>query len=407
MRDHTSKIFVYLSCLAISLFFFYVLFLMGMLNTISQQLIQTIGLPQHLYSLLSASYFLADAIFLIPVGIILDRYNTRKILLFALAVCVISHFYFAFSNSVFSIWIYRITSGIGNAFAFLGTVRYASYLFPNDKGFAISSMITIGIFGGIVAQSPLALLIHHIGWENAMSTSAFTGLLIFIFALFFLKDNESTRIKENLNLYLTSFKGALSRLQNWLCAFYAGFLNLMVSLFSTAWSNLYLIRHHNYTNVQASSITSMIFIGVLFGAPAFGYISDIFRNRKNVMIFGALGSFLTILPIVLNFHVSFLGLYILFMLLGVFSSAQVISYPTVAESNPSYLISAATGVIAITINIVAAFSNFLFDWISQLSQTENITINYQYAIIILPVASLVSLFAAFILKEPNKKKIGS
>ena len=137
-----------------------------------------------------------------------------------------------------------------------------------------------------------------------------------------------------------------------------------MELLAAAWGNFYLIQRYHIANTQASFITSMIFLGIILGSPIVGVISDLVRSRKLPMICGAFLSLVSILAIIYtpNHSVAFLAL--LFLILGVVTSAQVISYSVIFESNPQHLMSTAMGIAAVFINIIGAVSQSLYVGIS-------------------------------------------
>src|SRR5689334_404568 len=73
----TSKL-AWLVCFVGSLFFFYEFIQMNMFNAINTHLMHDFNLDAAELGSLSATYFLANVAFLLPAGIILDRFSTRK-----------------------------------------------------------------------------------------------------------------------------------------------------------------------------------------------------------------------------------------------------------------------------------------------------------------------------------------
>src|SRR5579871_5475412 len=124
-----QKLQPWLVCFTASLFFFYEFIQMNMLNAISTELMQTFSINATQFGKLSAYYFYANMIFLLPAGIILDRVSTKKIMLTALSICVIGTFAFALAPNIFVASTSRFFAGIGSAFCFLSGVRLATRWF--------------------------------------------------------------------------------------------------------------------------------------------------------------------------------------------------------------------------------------------------------------------------------------
>jgi len=108
----------WLVCLVAACFFSYELVQFHMLNAIGPMVMKSMALSPIDFSALCSTYLLADVIFLIPAGIILDRVPVRRVILVALALCIIGTFGFALSTTFMQASFFHFLSGIGNAFAF-------------------------------------------------------------------------------------------------------------------------------------------------------------------------------------------------------------------------------------------------------------------------------------------------
>ena len=93
----------------------------------------------------------------------------------------------------------------------------------------------------------------------------------------------------------------------------------------------------------------MVFLGTIVGSPLLGWLSDRIKQRRLPMIVFAVLSFMVVLILIYTPHLSFVQLAIIFFILGFFTSAQIISYPLVAESNPRSIIGTAEGLASVLI----------------------------------------------------------
>ena len=105
------------------------------------------------------------------------------------------------------------------------------------------------------------------------------------------------------------------------------------------------MQYHHLTHLEAASVSGMIFVGTIFGGPIVGALSDRIGLRRLPMILGALLSLVVILTIIYVPGLSLTQLTLLFLALGFFTSSQVITYPTIAESNPVVLTATSVSVI--------------------------------------------------------------
>src|SRR3990167_3630610 len=121
---HTTLAWVVV--LTTSLFFFYEFIQLNLFNSIDVPLMKDFGLDAPQLGQLASMYFYANVLFLFPAGNVLDRYSTKKILLFAVILCTGGTFLFAIAKSYHVAAIGRFLVGIGASFCFLSCIRIAS-----------------------------------------------------------------------------------------------------------------------------------------------------------------------------------------------------------------------------------------------------------------------------------------
>jgi sugar phosphate permease len=309
-KKNENKYLPWIVCLSSALFFFYEHIQMQMFNSISTDLMRDFSLNGKQLGYLSATYLLAGVIFLLPTGLLLDRFSTHKIVLSALALAVFSTFLFAMSHSVWIIGICHFLAGIGNAVSFLSCARLASrWFFAKQMGLVIGVIVTFALLGGMVAQTPLVLLNKAFGWRISMLWIAALGMVILFIVMRYVRDYpegyEQMHDKEQQQLQSVGLtKGivqAVGNCQNWLCGIYACFLNLPNMLLGALWGNVYLTQVEKLDGVQAGNIIIVMFFGMLVGSPVLGYISDRMCQRRIPMIVcGFLSLFVMVIIILFN-----------------------------------------------------------------------------------------------------------
>lgn len=402
--------------LAASLFFFYEFIQMNFFNSINEQLMKAFNLNAPQLGKLASMYFYANALCLFPAGILLDRYSTKKLLLFAVTLCTVGTFTFALANSYFYAAAGRFLVGMGASFCFLSCIRLASRWFPASKmAFVTGIVVTMAMTGGLVAQTPFALLSSTIGWRNATIVNASLGILVFVAILLIVQDRPpnsgdvAMADKHHLKTlgFFPSIKLVLLNKYNWLGGFYTSLMNLPVFLLGALWGIPYLVQVHHLDWVQASYATTLFFVGVIIGCPAFGWFSDRIGLRVMPMIVGAIVSLFVMFILMYAPHLSLYSLIFLFFLIGFVTSSQVLSYPVIAELNPIALTSTAVSVDSVTIMLSGVIFQPFFGWILEL-YWDHKTVNgasvysahdFLNAMWIMPIGFVLSIFIAWMIKE--------
>lgn len=392
-------------CLSAGLFFLYEFFQLNLFDVINQPLREAFQIDAAQLSWMSSTYLWADILFLLPAGIILDRFSTRTVILTAMFICIIGTAGFATTHSFQIASFFHFLSGIGNAFCFLACVVLVSRWFPaRRQALAIGCLVTMAFIGGMMAHTPLAYLNEHYGWRNALYIDSGVGVLIFFWIWIAVKDSplkQSAPVAIKKTNASFGFVNALANPQNWLAGLYTSCLNLPIMVLCALWGASYLQVVHQLPRMAASNIISLIFIGSILGCPLVGWLSDMLGRRKPLMIGGAIATLLTVLPLFSGMALSETALSVLFFALGVFTSTQVISYPLIAESNPSANTGASTGIASVIIMGGAGVAQVLFGLLMKHHAATSVyTIaDFQYAMWMFPIAALVAMVAVLFAKE--------
>lgn len=399
-----------------SLFFFYEFIQLNLFNAIDVDLMQAFQLNAPQLGQLSSMYFYANALFLFPAGIMLDRYSTKKLLLFAVVLCTVGTFIFGIAQTYWTAAFGRALVGWGAAFCFLSCIRLASRWFPPSKmAFVTGVVVTMAMLGGLVAQTPFEILSHHLGWRNAVLIDAALGIFVGIAIAVIVQDRppgtQEAVHAEKAHLksmgFWKSIGLVLCNKNNWLGGIYTSLLNLPVFLLGALFGIHYLVEVHHLTSVQGSYATTMFFVGVIFGAPAFGWFSDHLGRRVMPMIVGAVVSLVIMLALMFIPGLSLGMLIFLFFLIGFVTSSQVLSYPTIAELNPTALTSTAVSIASVSIMLSGAIFQPFFGWVMQLHWDHKVVdgvpiysaSDFLNAMMIMPVAFIIGIFIAWMIKE--------
>lgn len=421
--NSVPQIKAWLVCLSAALFFFYEFIQMNFFDALSPDLMKAFSANAGHLGYLSAFYFYANLIFLFPAGLILDRFSTRKIILIAMSICVSGTALFSLSQTFWQASIFRFLTGIGSAFCFLSCIRLASRWFPSHKMALISGLVvTMAMAGGALAHTPMTLLSEHFGWRHAVMFDAALGIVLIFIIACIVQDypnllslhhekQEASAISE-LGFW-HSMRLSYFNWQNWLCGFYTCLMNSPIAIFGALWGTLYIQQTQHFSATQASTISGMIFIGTIMGSPTAGFLSDYFKRRKRFMWIGALLALLDMLAILYYPNPSFVLSLGLFFLLGFVTSTQIISYPTVSESNSELITASSVSVVSFcAISGYAIFQplfGYLMDlkWNHQMINGEPIyqASDFSYAILLLPAIFVLAFLFSLCIRETYAKQI--
>lgn len=400
------------------LFFFYGFLQTNIMGSFSDFIIKEFHIDATKIAFATSSMFYANIIFLIPAGLIIDRISVRKVLLINMLIAILGTLIFAFASNITFVALGRFITGIMNSFALIASLKIASYLFPPKRiALANSLIITIGMLGGFFADLPVEAMINAFGWRQALIGMVFIAILIMIIFWFAVRIEKEEKpafemIKEKRQNIWKSLKSVMSFSQNWYAGIFITALNLPLAVLGALFGISFLKDAHSFSAIQAASITSMLFLGFIFGSPFFGWLSDYLCRRKLPMFLGAF--FCLILTLILLFSpkLDILSCQILHFLIGFACAAQVLGYPIIVQNNSEELVGTALSLASLLImgagyGLSLPFVGWLLDIEAKhvgagLSYTIG---DYQKALITIPLGILISIIILFFIKEAKHKKI--
>lgn len=402
-------------CFAASLFFFYEFIQGNMFASIADNIMRDFHIQADKMTWLSSIYYASNVIFLFVAGFILDRFSSKKIIIVAMLLCVLSTFTLAHAQSFYLALCCRFVTGIGSAFCFLGPIRIASRWFPPKRMALVTGVIvTIAMTGGMLAQYPLTQLVLLVGWRDALQMVAWLGVTMLVLMVFLVKDKPE-KTKDLLRTKVSIFaqaKKAWFNSQTIRAALYTSLMNMAVAVFGAMMGSLYLMQRLDVSKGDAAMVNSMLFLGAIIGGPFIGWCSDKLRRRIMPMKAGALASFVVLLGI-LYFPVSIYLMAVLFFLLGFFTASQVISYAFVAESSPPVMTATAVSLVSILTQggyiVYQNLFSVLLTWQGNAQMIDGVPVyslsDFQTAAIILPLGLCLALMAIMGLKETHCRHV--
>ncbi|MGW6455601.1 MFS transporter [Streptomyces sp. NPDC055078] len=126
----------------------------------------------------------------IPVGLMVDRLGTKKVLALGAVLFTIGQLGFALSPSYGTALAARALLGCGDAMTFISVLRLGSRWFPARRGPLIAQVAALfGMAGNLVSTIFVARLLHGMGWAATFAGSAVAGVVVLVPLLLFLKDH--------------------------------------------------------------------------------------------------------------------------------------------------------------------------------------------------------------------------
>ena len=130
----------------------------------------------------------------VPVGVLLDRYGSRAMLLVGLGLMTLGQLAFAFAHSFPAAVAARAVVGAGDAMVFVSVIRLVTVWFLVRQAPLVTQLTGLsGQLGAIAAAGPLSYLLHAFGWTRAFALTSSIGVVLLVAVLALVKDSPYRR----------------------------------------------------------------------------------------------------------------------------------------------------------------------------------------------------------------------
>jgi MFS family permease len=282
------------------------------------------------FSSLSSFALYSYALMQIPVGMLVDHYGTRRMILSSITLCVSGVVLFASSEQLIFAYLARMMMGTGSACAFLSVSKIINEWFPDArKGLMMGLTATFGTFGAFLGGRPLVMLIESQGWRTSLLILAAIGSVVLFLNFIALPHHPKTAKEVVPGEEMTSFKSILAVFkssQAWIFALVAVGIYLSISVVADLWGVSFVQEKFEIDRQNAASMISYIYYGTAVGCPLFAWFSRVIGSVKQAVIIGAFGMIALLACLVFVDHISVLQGKSLFFAIGIFTGAEILCF---------------------------------------------------------------------------------
>lgn len=359
---------------------------------------------------LSALYYFAYSPMQLPVGMLMDRYGPRRLLIFACFCCAFGSWLFTFNHSLLIAGLGRFLVGFGSSFGFVGVLSLTIHWLPRKYFSLVAGLITtLGMLGlkfGVLKITELSL---HLGWEEVLFSMVLIGAILTVVTFLIVRDGPEGHQPNKYPIpeFFRNVLEVLTSSQVWIIGFAGACLYTSLSVFGELWGKAYLEQAHHLTEIEAAKTIGWMFIGWAVGAPLAGFWSDHSGKRVLPLVVGAVGAMVSVSLILYYPGLSYLTLNVLLFIYGVFSATEIIVFIMAKENSGAKL----SGTVFAATNMIVTLGGVVFQpLVGKLLDTfgdSNVVgghhiytvVDYQIALSLLPLSLLMVLILAFFMKD--------
>ncbi len=406
-----------------ALFYCYEYVLRIMPSVMASDLMQTFDINAFALGNLAAFYYYAYTPMQLPVGVLMDRYGPRRLLVIAALACALGSYLFSHGN-IHVAHFGRFMVGFGSAFAFVGVLKLATIWLPPTRFAMIAGWITtLGMLGAMGGVRLMGNLVQNIGWVEVTNFAVIGGVIIaavFWFAIPHHKKysppaNNVVKPTLSFKKLLREVVQLLEKPQIWLVGLVGLALYIPLSVFAELWGIPFLQRTYDVPSIRADHLVSMIFLGWAIGSPITGWISDQLRNRRMPLIIGSAMAAVIVVLILYFPHITKAHLGLWFLAFGIASSVEVVVFAIAREISPPELAATAMAITNLLVMlggvVFQPVLGMLLDMFAGTHATGSLSVysgrNFQDAMAILPIGLILSVVILLFITETHAKVIGA
>ncbi|MGP3980808.1 MFS transporter [Streptomyces sp. KR80] len=291
----------------------------------------------------------------IPVGLMVDRLGTKKVLGLGAVLFTVGQLGFALSHSYPTALVSRALLGCGDAMAFISVLRLGSRWFPARRGPLIAQVAAlIGMAGNLISTIVLARLLHTLGWTPTFAGSAIGGTVVLVLLLLFLKDHPEGYEPEPAAHHhapgfvrrqiTAAWREPGTRLGMWV-HFTTQFPAMV---FLLLWGMPFLVEAQGLTRATAGELLTLVVLSNMAIGLVYGQIIARHHRARTPLALGTVGVTALVWGSVLAWpsgHAPMGLLILLCSVLGACGPASMIGFDFARPANPPERLGTASGIV--------------------------------------------------------------
>ena len=288
----------------------------------------------------------------IPVGLLVDRFGSRSVLLCGTVLLTLAQTGFALAESYPTALVARLFVGMGDAMTFICVLRLVSSWFPARRIPLVTQLTgTLGQLGAVLAAIPMTWALAQLGWTTAYLIAASMGLVLAIAVLVVLHDSPTRRNLRGPALSLSAVRTSLAaswaqpgtRLGFWM-HFSTQFSATALALL---WGYPFFVKGEEQSSATAGVLLTLMVLAVMASGPTLGWLVGNHPWHRSTMVLAIVSTIVVTWTVVLAWpgHAPTALLVVLVLVVGVGGPASMIGFDVARTSNPQARFASASGIV--------------------------------------------------------------
>ncbi|GAB3600681.1 MFS transporter [Angustibacter peucedani] len=290
----------------------------------------------------------------IPVGVALDRYGSRRLVVLGGLTMAVGQAVLAVAGSLPLAVLARVLVGAGDAMTFVCVLRLVTAWFPARLNPLMTQLTGLtGQLGQVLSAVPFVALLHGPGWSTAYLVAAVAGGVVSLLALVVLRDappgeaalRSSPSLEQVRRQLAAAFRHPGTRLGLW-THFTTQFSG---TVFALLWGFPFLVSGEGRSPRTASALMTFFVLAGIAAGPVFGALVARHPLRRSWLVLGIVAITVAVWTTVLAWpgRAPLPLLVLLVAALAVGGPGSMIGFDFARTFNPVGRLGSATGIVNI------------------------------------------------------------
>lgn len=341
--------------------YFFSYFYRAVNAVIAPDLIKDIGLTPSALGLLTSIYFISFASFQIPLGILLDRYGSRKVEAALLLIASLGALTFARAEGLIGLIIGRALIGFGVSACLMAAFKaYTQWFQPRNWPLINGFQVAAGGFGALAATAPVEIALLHTDWRGMFTALSLLTFLTAILIFLVVPEKKANNSQESLASQFQGIYQIFTDRRFWRLAPITALSLATFTSIQGLWAGPYLSHVAQYSRVQigntlfwvaAAMICGYILLGSLAAKLAKGPVRVEDTAAAGIIVFMFSQLLLIIGP----------GKFLLttWIAFGFFGTSGILAYSALSQTFPPHL----SGRVITAVNLLVFVGAFCCQWL--------------------------------------------
>ncbi|MGO2664464.1 MFS transporter [Mycetocola reblochoni] len=288
----------------------------------------------------------------IPVGVLIDRFGPRRLIIAGMLFLTVGQTILALSPHFSLAVTGRVLVGAGDATIFVSVMRLTTSWFSGPIVPQLSQWIgNLGQIGQILSAVPFAWLLHMSGWTTAFLSAASLAGIALVLAIVLVHDRPRSAPRPpaapSWGATLTEVRGSFARPGTQL-GFWSHFSTQSSgTVFSLLWGYPFMVFGLGWEPSRAAAMLLFVVLTGVVAGPVLGLLSARFPYRRSNLVIAVVCAILGTWALVLAWPGTPPDwlVIVLLLVLGVGGPGSLISFDFARTANPPHILGAANGVV--------------------------------------------------------------